>query len=481
MKLQTRIALASQALIILVLFSLGGLLLFVEKRHLLQTQLEQQNGAVEKLAQVCIESQAESNDLILLNYVLTLMKGSEVHSVAFLDPQGRVVVHSDVSLVGTVSNDEPTRALLASSQLLRQERSGNGVLIDDVGVPVRSQGRTIGFARIGYDRSYFQDQVDQTLNAAMVRFLYVSGVAMLLGFMGSVFFARGITRPVQTLVDATAKIGHGELTHRIDVERSDEIGHLAHSFNEMSRKLQELDEMKNDFVSSVSHELRSPLTALKGFLQMFQMGIGGSLTDQQKENVGVMLQCTDRLSRFVNNILDVAKLDAGMVEFNMERVRPAEIAAEIVTLFQAQAQTEKIHLTCEAQGSIPEVHCDADRLRQVFTNLISNAMKFTPEGGSVKVWLRDESAFVKMGVSDSGAGIPAEEIPKLFNKFEQVKKTRDKAKSKGTGLGLTIIKKIVSGFGGQIGVESSLGQGTTFYFTIPKHPAAQGRQIPRAA
>lgn len=474
MKLWLRITFASTALILVVLIAVGLLLFLAEKRHLLANQYQEQDSGVMRLAQVCTESVAEQNDLILLNYVLSFKDNPGIRHASFISPQGKVIVHSDVSLVGRKLNDESTSRLLASPGILRQESDEDDIM--EVGVPVWYQDENIGFARVSYDRGYYEDQIETALRSTMVRISYVCGIAIIIGFFGSVLFARGLTRPIKDLVHATEVIGKGELTHRSAVDRNDEIGALSVSFNDMASKLQALDELKSEFVSSVSHELRSPLTALRGFLQMFSLGITGPLNDVQKENVNVMMECTDRLGRFVNNILDVAKLEAGMIEFIVELVDPRIVANEIVTLFQPQAQLEKIQVDLVSPREVPKVQCDSDRLKQIFTNLISNALKFTSQGGRVTVWLRDDNGMVKMGVTDTGAGISQEDIPKLFNKFEQVKQTMHKAKGKGTGLGLTIVKRIVEGYGGAIGVESELTKGTTFFFTLPKAGSASPKE-----
>ncbi len=469
MKLWIRVALASTILILLVLTTVGGLLFFIEKSTLINAQINHQNESVQRLAQVCVESVAEQNDLILLNYILSLTHDPGVRFASFVDPQGKVVVHNDVSQVGQEGKDPVSSILISAKGLLRQEGiNENNESILDIGIPVIYKENKIGVARIRYDQKYLAELIQTSLKETMMRFATVSGIAIIVGLLGSILFARTMTKPISVLAEATRVVGKGELTHRISLNRSDEIGQLAHSFNDMTIKLQELDQLKDDFVSSVSHELRSPLTALKGFLQMFQMGIGGKLSDQHQENVKLMLECTDRLGRFVNNILDVAKLEAGMFDIKLEPVDIKAVANEITVLFQPQAQQEKVHIYLDAPAQCPWIVGDSDRLKQVFTNLINNALKFTPENGQIKVWVREEPNVVWMGITDTGAGIPKEAIGKLFNKFEQVKETKSKSKGKGTGLGLTIVKKIVEGCGGTIQVQSELNKGTTFYFSLPK-------------
>ncbi len=466
MKLWIKVAFASTALVLMTLVAVGGLLFFAEKRHLLASQLGQQRESVENFAQVCIESAAEQNDIILINYVLSLSKSPGFLYAYFANLDGKFSAHNDPAKLGQI---QPEIKAKVSNLTAFSKLSLDGT--DEVAVPVVYRDSIIGAAVIGYEHEYFRQVVDKTMRETVKRFSYVSLIANIFGILGAVIFARGVTKPLDDLTKATEHIGKGELAHRIPVNGSDEIGALGRSFNNMAQKLEELDHLKNDFVSSVSHELRSPLTALKGFLQMFQMGLSGPVSDQQKENLTLMLQCTDRLGRFVNNILDVAKLEAGMMDFTIQPLDPRAVAQEIVALYQPQATSEKVKVVLDAPASVPNVQADSDKLRQVFTNLVNNALKFTPEGGQITVWVKDEVQFVRMGVTDTGVGIPKDEISKLFNKFEQVKATKEKAKGHGTGLGLAIVKQIVEGLGGKIGVESELNKGTTFYFMLHKSSA----------
>lgn len=456
MKLRVRIAWASTFLVLMTVVTIGGLLFLAEKRQLLVSQAARQRESVEGFAQVCVESAAEQNDLILINYVRALSNVPGFKYAYFADNHGKFTAHSDPDKLGKA-------AVNGYAGTHSPEDT------DEVVSWVNYQGKKIGTAGIGYSREYFNRQIDQSLHLAVIRLFAVGTAVGFLGIIGSFLIARGVTQPLAELTQATQMIGKGELGHRIPVHGRDEVGILGRSFNDMAQKIQELDQLKSDFVYSVSHELRSPLNALKGFIQMFQMGVTGPVNDVQKENLNLMFRCTDRLGNFVNDILDVAKLDAGMMDFSIISVNPRAVAQEIVAFFQPQAQAEKIRVVLESPGTLPNVLADSDKIKQVLTNLINNALKFTPEGGQIRVWARDEAKAVRLGVTDSGEGIPQNEIGKLFNKFEQVKAVQEKAKSQqGTGLGLAICKQIVEGMGGKIAVESEPGQGATFHFSLAK-------------
>jgi two-component system sensor histidine kinase GlrK len=284
-----------------------------------------------------------------------------------------------------------------------------------------------------------------------------------------------MTRPIKKLAKGAASIGEGNLDTKIDVSSKNELGNLASEFNNMALKLKELDQMKNDFVSSVSHELRSPLTAIEGYVDFFLQGIsmqdqGVTITkEKQVKALNIMKNNTRRLSGFINDILDLAKIEAAQMEMVKEPTLLKGIIEEMVTLFIHLAEEKKITLSYNVEGEVGEISVDGDKMKQVLSNLISNALKFTPEGGKIIIGLKDQVDSQLISVKDTGIGIPKDSLNAVFDKFRQVEGVREKIKgAKGTGLGLAIVKGIVEGHGGKIWVESELGKGSTFLVRLPK-------------
>jgi signal transduction histidine kinase len=281
--------------------------------------------------------------------------------------------------------------------------------------------------------------------------------------------------PVKTLMQGAVLIGKGELGHRIKVKGRNELSGLAHEFNSMAVKLEELDQLKDDFVSSVSHELRSPLTAINGYAEHLLTEYSGPLNEEQKEFVGIIKKNAGRLGKFVNDVLDIAKIEAGEVDIELKPVEVAPVIEDIIVLFRAMAGKKNISLEVSIEPGIPLSYSDRDRLSQVLTNIISNALKFTPDGGKVMVKAKEVpgSDFIEISVTDTGMGIPADQLDKVFDRFHQVKDAREKIKGvKGTGLGLAIVKGIIEAQGGKIWAESPAVEkqkGTAFYFTVPKY------------
>lgn len=238
----------------------------------------------------------------------------------------------------------------------------------------------------------------------------------------------------------------------------------------IERKRQDL--RKDDFVNIVSHELRTPLTIIREGISQITEGICGDTTPEQKGVLAIALKNLDRLSRILNDLLDLSKLEAGKLRLERDLVDLREVAAELVASFNLRAKERGIAL----QGNLPphpiEMYVDRDKVTQVLVNLLNNALKFT-EKGSITLSIADQETQVECSVSDTGRGILAEDLPEVFRKFQQFGCASDPGTEKGTGLGLAISRGIVELHGGRIWVESQLGAGTRFAFSLPRYSARQ--------
>jgi PAS domain S-box-containing protein len=228
----------------------------------------------------------------------------------------------------------------------------------------------------------------------------------------------------------------------------------------------ELEQMKDDFIHSITHDLRSPMTSIRGFLEFLLDGSSGDINEQQKEFLDIIDKSSARLLDMINDILDVAKMESGRMPMNIENVSFEDIAQLVVKSLESQAKKDKVGLYLETKNEIESIDADKNLIHRVITNLVSNALKFTPEQGEVKIIIEDIGDKMQVSIQDTGEGMPAEYVDKIFDKFEQVKGSR--GKRKGTGLGLTITKYIVETHGGKIWAESEIGKGSRFTFWIPK-------------
>jgi len=233
-----------------------------------------------------------------------------------------------------------------------------------------------------------------------------------------------------------------------------------------NEKLRELDRLKSAFVSIVSHELRTPMTSIKGYVENMLDGLTGALTEKQVHYLSRVKYNTERLTRMLNELLDLSRIEAGQVELHLVSVSIPELVMDVVEGFQASAREKSLTVRLEHQAVLPMIQGDRDKLHQILTNLIQNAIKFTPPRGEIRVesQMRDDG-FVQICVADTGCGIARHEIDKVFERFFRGDSVPSEAR--GAGLGLAITKSLVELHGGQIWVESMVGQGSRFFFTMP--------------
>jgi two-component system phosphate regulon sensor histidine kinase PhoR len=229
----------------------------------------------------------------------------------------------------------------------------------------------------------------------------------------------------------------------------------------------ELERMKSNFLSVVSHELKTPLHSIKGFVEIILMGKTGPITEIQQDFLTTVKEQTDHLQRLIEDLLAFSRLESGELRLRLSEVSPAEIVATVEQRLAPLAERNGLDLRDEVPADFPTIHADPVRLEQVFTNLIENAIKFTPSGGNITVGGEDRGEEVLFWVRDTGIGIPPEEQGRIFERFYQVDSGPNRL-YRGTGLGLSICKHIVTRHGGRIWVESNVGEGSTFFFTLKK-------------
>lgn len=233
----------------------------------------------------------------------------------------------------------------------------------------------------------------------------------------------------------------------------------------IEEEMREAMGIKSQFVSMVSHELRTPLTALKEGIRLVVQEKAGKINDEQKELLNLANRNVDRLARLINDVLDLRKLESGKMDLNFQENDINEIVKDIHDIMAPVVKSAGVNFLLELESYLPKVKCDRDKIAQVITNLVNNAIKFTEEGDIIIGTSRKEN-MIQVSVSDSGCGIKKEDLPKVFREFEQLGPSRDR-KTGGTGLGLAISKAIIEQHKGKIFLESEYAKGTTFYFVIP--------------
>jgi len=338
------------------------------------------------------------------------------------------------------------------------------------------------------------------------RLVYATGgltlISMLASVLVAVALASRITRPLEELTAGAKGIAEGNFESRLAIRSGDELQILAETFNYMTERLKhnveqleesnkklgdaneelkELDRMKSDLLANVSHELRTPLTAIKGYTDYILDGKLGSVSDKQERGLVVVQRNLDRLSKSINALLDFSRMEMGRITLNIQPFNLSQLVDSILTTLRSELEKKRITFASQVPADLAPVIADREKLSQVLENLVINALKFTPEGGRITVSaLRVDAgrAAADIRVSDTGIGIPESQIGKIFNRFHQVDGSTTR-RFGGVGLGLAIVKSILDAHGAAISVESEVGRGTSFHFTLPlleKGAEAAGRE-----
>jgi len=316
-----------------------------------------------------------------------------------------------------------------------------------------------------------QRVADATVTIARDRRMAVTALVLALFVAAGIaaWLTRWVSEPVLALESGMRAVADGDLGHRLDmnVARRDEFGRLAQNFQEMTRQLVELDKLKAEFVSIASHELKTPINVIMGYLQLFDEGLYGPLTEAQADVHRTLEAQAQALLRLVNQLLDVSRFEAGGGRLDLHRVSLPRLLDDLERTFHVLAAQRGVYFVVDRHEGLPsDVTWDGDRVNEVLGNLLSNAFKFTGRGGRVELAVEPADGGVRMEVHDTGPGIPPDQVPRIFEKFFQADNQRA-ASARGSGLGLAIAKEIVDAHGGTISCESILGVGTTFALVLP--------------
>ena len=313
-------------------------------------------------------------------------------------------------------------------------------------------------------------EVYQASRWVIIGFAFGSiGLALLLGYALSL----SLTRPVRQMDERLRQIASGDFSQRVDVPNRDELGTLAAQLNRMNDELRTLyqqleaaNQHKSEFLANMSHELRTPLNAVIGFSEVLGEQLFGDLNAKQTEYVKHINASGQHLLSLINDILDLSKIEAGYMELDLSIVHLPQTLENTLILIKERAERHGIHVTLEVDESVGELEADERKLKQILLNLLSNALKVTPDNGHIGLRAKACKGSIEIAVKDTGIGIAPEDQEMIFEEFSQV--TRDaSADHAGTGLGLALTRRLIEMHAGTIRVRSKLGQGATFTFTLP--------------
>ena len=297
----------------------------------------------------------------------------------------------------------------------------------------------------------------------MRRSLWISGGITAIAALGlAIVIARQITEPTRRLGAAAADVARGKLTTRIEKPSGDEIGRLGEAFNSMAEALERQEELRRSMIADIAHELRTPLSVLRGNLEAML----DNLLEPSTKELGVLHGQSVALSRLIEDLRTLSLASAGHLELSRRPTDLGELASSVAAELEAAARERGISLSVEAPSALPQTMVDRERIRQVLRNLLDNALRYTPAGGRVNVQTTAEAKQVKVSVADTGSGIAPEELPHVFDRFYRADGSRARATG-GSGLGLAIVKQLVEAHGGQVWAESQPGKGSQLHFYMP--------------
>lgn len=305
------------------------------------------------------------------------------------------------------------------------------------------------------------EAADRKIFIAVSAVCLIGILIMFFIFISSTYFLRSIVQPVREISDTAKKIAQGDFNARIDKFYDDEIGDLCDTINYMAGELGTADKMKNDFISSVSHELRTPLTAIKGWAETMQMD-GYQDRRTLEKGMGIIIKETERLNGIVEEVLDFSRIQQDRMVLIMDRIDILAELDESIYMQKERAASENKNIIYEEPEMLPPIIGDRNRLRQVFINIIDNALKYSSSGGEVTVNVVQDGMSIVITIADNGCGIPAADLPKVKQKFYKANQT-----VRGSGIGLAVADEIVRLHGGTLDIDSTENVGTTVTIVIP--------------
>lgn len=425
---------------------------------------------------------------VFLEAMKPLLEIDEAYLVSaeYLETQDSLVQPTAAGTITLDKNDmdQLRRGYLVSTWL------GRGLFVVPplgVAVPLSQGGALLVSASLS--------DVKATLESMQHLILLTGLGGTLLAAVLAFLVSQGIAAPLNRLNRLAREFAQGDFSARAQVESLDEVGQVAMTFNLAAERIQatleqqrelmaqqqalveeqkSLDQLRRDFMANVSHEFRAPLASLRGYLELM---LDGTVRPEERKHVlGVMLDDSLRLGRLVDDLLDLARLQAHRITMRREPVDVLDVIDRVLTSFESRAARKAVALTSEPPvgmdaPDLPPVLGDEDRIIQVLTNLVDNALRFTPENGRIEVKAEPRQSFLRLSVRDNGRGIPEDEIEHIWDRFYKVDKARTPGEhgpeGGGTGLGLAIVKEIVTSLGGSVGCESRFGEGSTFWADLP--------------
>ncbi len=463
-RLFTKMVVTYFCIIMSTLTMLGVLLSFLLNNYLIynkQMEMLVKSTDISNLVKVFLVEKRDPGELVALLNLADKKLGTEIWVI---DRTGGVIAASADQKMHEGDLVEPSDITDLQQGKVSIRRGKSPVYNETVLwviVPVQDNGGVIGGV-IMYSPIL---GITQTMIKVRNLFIYSAVVSIMFSTVVVYFLSKYVTGPLQDMNRVAKQLACGNLTERVNIKQGDEIGDLGEAFNNMADQIEKQEKMRRDFVADVSHELRSPLTNVQGFIEAMIDGKDRTSEDRSRY-LGILHKETLRLTRLVNDLLDLSRLESGILPIEKRPVDITEVIKNTITKLKPALQDKGVNVVEGGTDREIVVQANHDRVEQVMSNLLDNAVRYSPAGGNITVSVVEHLGMVEVTVVDEGEGIPAEELSLIWERFYKVDKARSR-ETGGTGLGLAIVRQIIESLGGEVKAASEVGRGTKIGFLLP--------------
>lgn len=464
MRIRTKLPMLISLVIVITAAFISMFIYVIEKEAVATHLAGNRQRQTAQFSEACRLALSLNDTRLLLSYVRFLKplqsESDDLVYAYFAEPKGKIIAHTTPHFINkplsTWSWDKPEG-------------------VTELYVPITVDHRRAGTAVIGYSETSARIAARRALDTLTGNILLGAFLSAMICLPLGMIFSYLILRPLGVLIRGFAEVEKGNFSAAVNVKNNDEIGELTVRYNSMLRKLAVVDELKDEFIRSVSHDLRNPMSAIKMHIDYMlnEDSDRDQILPKHRDILVTVMDASMNLGVYVTNILDVAKMKAGRMEYFCQPVDAGAALSRVLSLYEIVAQRRNIQLVAEVEPDLPALHADPERFDNIIINLISNSMKFTKPGGRITAGARRIGDAVAVFVTDTGKGIPAADLSSLFQPFFQSEAAEQRLnRTRGTGLGLYSVKQTVEAMGGTVVIDSSVNVGTRVTLTIPMVKAA---------
>lgn len=456
---------------LVVMVAVGTVALFASQATTNNLQIYNQAKDDQQVISTMLTAYTQHQSQSALQNLAEQLARSSHRRIVLFDHQRLVIADSERTLIGQALPPGPELSVISysSSSGTSSPLSAPLYIPTDLSSQPPGQGIVTSFQ----GSSSFTDNSPEasfltSVNHSLWLAILIAGLTALLL---ALVFAQTILKPLHTLKTIAERMEQGDLSQRVSITTRGEIGALAHAFNAMADSLSRSEQLRRNLVSDVAHELRNPLMNIRGYLELLQ----DQVLEPTPETLASLYEETSLLNRLVADLQDVSLAEAGQLHLTRQPIELADVASQAVQIVQPHLAEKQLTLHVSIPSDLPHIEADQERVAQILRNLLSNAIRHTPSQGEICLAAGLSEAGVHISVRDTGVGIAPEHLPYLFERFYRADFSRARATG-GTGLGLAIVKQVVQAHGGQVTVESQVGKGTCFTFTLPVAALAPAHQ-----